>query len=123
MHSPIVIIGVVVGAFVLAFLVGAWMYNRLVALRQRQLNAWSQIDVQLKRRHDLIPNLVESVKGYMAHERQTLDAVIAARTAAMRAVASASSNPRDVSAVRAAAGAESMLATMLGRIFVLREAY
>src|SRR5947207_15705574 len=82
----------VIALFLLIFVVGA--YNRLVTLRQRYLNAYSQIDVQLKRRYDLIPNLVETAKGYMAHERQTLEAVIAARNAAVTANASAAADPR-----------------------------
>ena len=79
--ATIIVIGIA-AAVVLGSMFGASIYNRLVALRNRYLNAFSQIDVQLKRRHDLIPNLVESVKGYMAHERQTLERVIAVRNAA-----------------------------------------
>jgi LemA protein len=94
---------VVVAAIVALAIVAAAIYNRLVTLRQRFLNAFSQIDVQLKRRHDLIPNLVESVKGYMAHERQTLEAVTQARNAASSAIAAAAANPRDASAIESEA--------------------
>jgi LemA protein len=98
-------------------------YNRLVTLRNRWLNAYAQIDVQLKRRYDLIPNLVETVKGYMAHERQTLEAVIAARNVAAQANALAAANPRSASAVMQAASAENALAGVLGQFMALREAY
>ena len=96
---------VVAGLVVIAAIFGASIYNRLVTLRNRYLNAYSQIDVQLKRRHDLIPNLVEAVKGYMAHERQTLERVIQARNAAAGALASA--DPRNSAAMFSLAGAES----------------
>lgn len=101
----------------------ALAYNRLVTLRNRSSNAYAQIDVQLKRRHDLIPNLVESVKGYMSHERQTLEAVTAARSAATAANARASAAPNDGSAVRAAAAAETGLGVALQRFLVVSEAY
>lgn len=118
-------IGAVVGVLVvvLGAMLLAAIYNRLVTLRQRNLNSYSQIDVQLKRRYDLIPRLVETVKGYMAHERQTLEAVIEARNAAAEANARAAANPRDSAAVTSAAGAESTLITALGRLMVLREGY
>ncbi len=116
-------IGVIAAVVVvLAIMLGA-IYNRLVTLRQRYLNAYAQIDVQLKRRYDLIPRLVETVKGYMAHERETLDAVIAARNAAAEANARAAANPRDGSAVTSAAGAENALIAVLGKLMILREAY
>ena len=99
----------------------ASIYNRLVTLRNRYLNAYSQIDVQLKRRHDLIPNLVEAVKGYMAHERETLERVIAARNSAVTALAS--TDPRNASAILALSGAESALGGALSQLFALREAY
>jgi LemA protein len=99
------------------------VYNRLVTLRNRHLNAFSQIDVQLKRRHDLIPNLVEAVKGYMAHERETLEAVIAARSSAVSAMSAAAANPASIMAIQGLAGAENALTATLGRLLMLREAY
>jgi LemA protein len=99
------------------------IYNRLVALRNRFKNAFAQIDVQLKRRHDLIPNLVETAKGYMKHERETLEAVIAARNQAVGATARAADNPGDPKAMNQLAGAEGALTGALGRLFALAEAY
>jgi len=116
-----VVVLIVAGALLVAFVVG--IYNRLVRLKNRYENAFAQIDVQLKRRHDLIPNLVETVKGYMAHEKETLDAVISARSAAMSAGAAASAKPGDPSAMGALAGAEGMLGAALGKLFALSEAY
>jgi LemA protein len=98
-------------------------YNRLVALRNRFRNAFAQIDVQLKRRHDLIPNLVEVAKAYMAHERETLEAVIQARNQARTAERNAAAAPGDPSAMAALAGAEGALTGSLGRFFALAEAY
>ena len=99
------------------------MYNRLVSLRNRVRNAFSQIDVQLTRRYDLIPNLVESVKGYMAHERNTLEAVIQARNSAVAGLKSASADPTNPAAIQALAAAESTLGGTLGRLFALTESY
>jgi LemA protein len=98
------------------------IYNRLVALRNRFKNAFAQIDVQLKRRHDLIPNLVETAKGYMKHERETLEAVIAARNQAVGATARAADNPGDPKAMNQLAGAEGALTGAPGRLFALAEA-
>lgn len=122
--STALIVSLIVGAIVIlgAFTL-ATIYNRLVSLRQRNLNAFSQIDVQLKRRHDLIPNLVEAVKGYMSHERQTLEAVTSARTAAVSAVTAASANPRDAMAIQSAANAENSLLAALGQLRVVIENY
>ncbi len=112
--------------FVLLLALVVWfvgIYNRLVTLRNRFKNAWAQIDVQLKRRYDLIPNLVESAKAYLGHERQTLEAVIAARNQAVTAAQRAAANPADAAAVKGVAGAESGLERALGRFFALAEAY
>ncbi|MDO8909066.1 MAG: LemA family protein [Pseudohongiella sp.] len=99
------------------------IYNQLVALRNRYQNAFAQIEVQLKRRYDLIPNLVETAKAYMSHERETLEAVIQARNAAMSGLSAAASNPGDASAMHALAGQEGALAGALGRLNVVMEAY
>ncbi len=98
-------------------------YNGLVRARNGYKNAFAQIDVQLTRRHDLIPNLVETAKGYMRHERETLEAVTAARTSAVNAQAAASSNPGDPGAMGQLGGAENVLTQTLGRLFALAEAY
>ncbi len=111
------------GAVLLLIAILTVLYNRLVLLRNRYLNAFSQIDVQLKRRYDLIPNLVESVKGYMAHERQTLEAVIRARNNAFQAAGPAVADPRSGSAVLGLVVAEQALTTELGRFFGLAENY
>ena len=107
--------------FVLMWVVGA--YNRLVALRNRFKNAYAQIDVQLKRRYDLIPNLVETAKGYIKHERGTLEAVVAARNAASAANVRAAQNPGDAAAMKELSGAETALTSTLGRLFAVAEAY
>jgi LemA protein len=107
--------------FVLMWIMSS--YNRLVALRNRYKNAFAQIDVQLKRRYDLIPNLVETAKGYIKHERGTLEAVIAARNAASTANVRAAQSPGDATAMKELAGAEAALTGTLGRLFALSEAY
>ena len=99
------------------------VYNGLVAQRNRYKNSFAQIDVQLKRRYDLIPNLVEIAKGYMKHERETLEAVIAARNSAFNASAKASTDPSDAAAVQQLSQAEGTLNASLGRLFALSEAY
>ena len=99
------------------------IYNRLVTLRNRYQNAFSQIDIQLRRRYDLIPNLVETVKGYMKHERETLEAVINARNSAVNASQQAAQAPGDPAAMQQLAGAEAALTGTLGRLFALSEAY
>jgi LemA protein len=99
------------------------IYNRLVSGRNAYKNAFAQIDVQLTRRHDLIPNLVETAKGYMKHERETLEAVISARNAAVTGLKTAAANPGDPNAVQQLAGAENALSGALGRLFALAEAY
>lgn len=110
-------------AFVLIGLFIASIYNRLVALRNRYENAFSQIEVQLKRRYDLIPNLVETVKGYMKHERETLEAVINARNQAVSGLQQAAADPSNAAAMQALAGAEQGLTGALGKLFALSEAY
>jgi LemA protein len=121
------IIFVVVAVVIIALLIAiGWpisIYNKLVVLRNRFQNAYSQIDVQLKRRYDLIPNLVETAKGYMAHERETLEGVIAARNQAAAANTKAAASPGDPDAIKSIAGAESQLGGALGRMFALAEAY
>jgi LemA protein len=114
-------VGALILVAVLFFVIG--VYNRLIALRNRYKNAFSQIDVQLKRRYDLIPNLVETVKGYMKHESETLEAVIQARNAAARAGSTAAASPGDPSAMSGLAAAETQLNGALGRLFAVAEAY
>ncbi len=99
------------------------IYNRLVASRNRYKNAFAQIDVQLTRRHDLIPNLVETAKGYMAHERETLEAVITARNAAVTGLKQAAKDPSNPEAMKQLSEAEQGLSGALGRLFALSEAY
>jgi LemA protein len=103
------------------FIIG--IYNRLVTSRNGYKNAFAQIDVQLTRRHDLIPNLVETVKGYLAHERNTLEAVIKARNVAVTGLKAAAANPGDPAAVQGLATAENQLNGALGKLFALAEAY
>ena len=123
MHPLLLVLIVLVGLAVFAVMIIAGMYNKLVALRNRFKNAWAQIDVQLKRRYDLIPNLVETTKGYLKHERGTLEAVIAARNSAASANARVTANPGDPEAMRSLTSAEGSLSGLLGRLFALTEAY
>jgi len=120
------LIGFLIFIIMLALIAGVIVmnaYNGLVTLRNRYKNAYSQIDVQLQRRYDLIPNLVETAKGYMKHERETLEAVIAARNAAMTANSRASRNPGDPQAMQQLEAAEATLTGALGRLMVISEAY
>ena len=119
MSTGWIVLGVIVAAVVFAITV----YNRLVTLRNRYKNAYSQIDVQLKRRYDLIPNLVEAAKGYLAHERQTLEAVIAARGQAVSAASRAAAAPGDPAAMQGLAQAEGALGGAMGRLLAVFESY
>lgn len=120
MTTVIIIIAVVV-LLALGWIAGA--YNSLVALRNRYKTAFSQIDVQLKRRYDLIPNLVETAKGYLGHERETLEAVVQARGAALSANRNAAANPGDPGSMAGLIAAETQLNGVLGRLFAVAEAY
>ncbi len=102
---------------------GVGIYNRLVSLRNRYQNAFAQIEVQLKRRYDLIPNLVETAKGYIQHERETLEAVIAARNTAAAGLAAAASDPGNAGKIKELAGSEDALMGALNRFNVVMEAY
>jgi LemA protein len=121
--AMLVVLGAIVVLLLLLALVAVGMYNRLVTMRNRYKNAFSQIDVQLKRRYDLIPNLVEVAKGYIKHERETLEAVIAARNTAYAAGQQAARNPGEPAAMTALSGAEGQLTGVLGRLFAVAEAY
>ena len=114
---------IILGIIVLAIFFVIGLYNGLVTARNAFKNAFAQIDVQLTRRHDLIPNLVETVKGYLAHERNTLEAVINARNTAVAGLKAAAANPGDPGAVQQLAGAENALSGALGKLFALAEAY
>jgi LemA protein len=115
---------IVIGVLVLLFImVLAGIYNRLVTLKNRFKNAFAQIEVQLKRRYDLIPNLVETAKGYLKHERETLDAVIQARNQAAGGLQKAAADPGNADAIKGLAGLEGVLTGAMGRLFALVEAY
>ncbi len=120
MDWSIIIFLVIVVAVVL-YIIG--IYNKLVSLKNRFQNAFAQIEVQLKRRYDLIPNLVETAKGYIQHERETLESVTAARNAANAMLEAAKANPGNASAMADLAGAESALASSLGKFNLVVEAY
>ncbi|MBC2716012.1 MAG: LemA family protein [Desulfobacteraceae bacterium] len=117
--TAIIILGIIIACIVTI----AVIYNGLVTLKNRFKNAFAQIDVQLKRRYDLIPNLVEVVKKYMQHERETLEAVIAARNSAVTASNQAAGDPGDPGAMKNLASAEGMLTGALGKLFALSESY
>lgn len=114
---------VIVGVLIILIMMVVGIYNKLVTLKNRFENAFSQIEVQLQRRYDLIPNLIETVKGYMKHEKETLEAVIQARNQAAGSLQAASKNPGDAGAIAGLAGAEGMLGGALGRLFALSENY
>lgn len=117
--SLIVVLLIVIAAVIFAISI----YNQLVALKNRFQNAFAQIEVQLKRRYDLIPNLVETARAYMSHERDTLEAVIQARNAALGSLSAAAANPGDASSLQLLAGQEGALSNALGRLNVVMEAY
>lgn len=114
---------VLVAVVVVLIVWGIGIFNRLVALKNRYQNAFAQIEVQLKRRHDLIPNLVETVKGYMSHERETLEAVIEARNQAASGLAAAAGDPGNAQAIEKLGAAERVLGGAMGRLLALSEAY
>jgi LemA protein len=114
---------ILLAVLVAAVLFVARIYNRLITLRNRYMNAFAQIEVQLKRRYDLIPNLVETAKAYMKHERDTLEAVVQARNQAIAGLAAAKADPSNADAIRQLGSAESGLAGALGRLNVVIEAY
>jgi len=114
---------IILAILAILIIVSISIYNNLVTLRNRFKNAFSQIDVQLKRRYDLIPNLVETAKGYMKHERETLEAVIQARNQAQQIETKVAGNPGDANAIQQLAGSEQALSGALGRFFALSERY
>lgn len=121
--TPLLILAVLAGIALIAVFVVIGKYNLLVSLRNRFKNAYAQIDVQLKRRYDLIPNLVETAKGYLKHERETLENVIKARNVAFTASQAAASNPGDATAVKSLITAEAGLGGALSRLMVVAEQY
>ena len=121
--SALLVLGIFAAVVLILGLWVAGIYNALVALRNRFKNAFAQIDVQLKRRYDLIPNLVETAKGYLKHERETQEAVINARNIALAASQSAAANPADANAMKGLVSAETGLAGALSRLMVVSEQY
>ena len=119
MTSFLIFLGII--AAIVFWAIG--IYNRLINERNRVRNAFAQIDVQLTRRHDLVPNLVEAVKGYMKHERETLEAVIKARNTAVAALDAAKADPANAAAIKELGASEGALGSILGRLFALSEAY
>ncbi len=120
---PYIILFILIAIVVLMGVFAVSIYNKLVKLRERVRNAFAQIDVQLERRHDLIPNLVETVKGYMSHERETLEAVVAARAAATQARIEVKGDPENLEAMQKMASSEGELGGALSRLMAVSEAY
>jgi LemA protein len=123
MSIVLIVLLLLLAAVVILALFVVGIYNRLVALRNRFKNAFAQIDVQLKRRYDLIPNLVEVAKGYLKHEHSTLEDVIKARNIALAASQTAAANPADAAAIKSLGAAETGLAGALSRLMVVAEQY
>ena len=123
MSTALLVLVVLLALGLLLVIVIVGIYNRLVTLKNRFANAFAQIEVQLKRRYDLIPNLVETAKGYLKHERETLEAVIAARNQAVAGLGRAAQTPTDPAAIKALNTAEAGLSGALGRLFAVAEAY
>ena len=121
--TPILILVIVLVLIVALAVMVMGIFNKLITYRNRYKNAFAQIEVQLKRRYDLIPNLVETAKGYMKHERETLEAVISARNQAVGGLQKAAQAPGNAEAIRGLAGAEGMLTGAMGRLFALAESY
>ena len=117
----VIVVGLLFGLGIIGMVIS--IYNKLVMLKNRFKNAFSQIEVQLQRRYDLIPNLVETAKGYMKHERETLEAVIQARNQAATGLKNAAANPGDPQAMSGLIGAEGALTGAMGRLFAVMEAY
>jgi LemA protein len=123
MTTALIFAAIILVPLILIAIYAAGLYNALVGLRNQFKNAFAQIDVQLKRRYDLIPNLVETAKGYLKHERETLEAVTKARNIAMGAAQAAAANPADANAIRNLASAEAGLGGALSRLMVVSEQY
>jgi len=121
--GTIITVVVVLALVVLPIAMAIAIFNKLVTLKNRYQNSFSQIEVQLKRRYDLIPNLVETAKGYIKHERETLEAVIAARNQASDVLKNAAADPGNAQAMKGLSGAEGLLSGAMGRLFAVMEAY
>ena len=123
MSGVLIAMLILVGVIVVFVMMVIGVYNRLIALKNRYENGFAQIEVQLKRRHDLIPNLVETVKGYMSHERETLEAVVQARNQAVGGLEQAAGSPGDANAMKTLGNAEGVLSGAMGRLLALSESY